>query len=215
MGRQHRAVLANRGYAVPQPNRGSTVPATLNLGTASGHWRDAARIIRRSPVACRARDRILHGWGSWGQLAASRRSQERVHPELYAAAVSIVGPSSILTLLESILLPGPVRRTFGVRGDPDVLASSSAWEPVAALLSVPDRAPLLVVRCQRPAREEVRSDQIVRACGAGEGVEYGRDDEGHGFVSEELNQALFANRRVLATHLGPVSVEMPERVRRG
>jgi dipeptidyl aminopeptidase/acylaminoacyl peptidase len=81
------------------------------------------------------------------------------------------------------------------------------------------RTPLLVVQgANDPRVKKAESDQIVRALRElGHEVEYlVAADEGHGFASEESNQALFAKvEEFLAGHLGGrYQAEIPERVRR-
>ena len=220
--------LANRGYAVLQPNfRGSTGFGKRFLNLGNRQWgtgamqhdlSDGVRWLVERGIADPARVGILGGsYGGFAALAGAAFT-----PELYAAAVSIVGPSSIPTLLESI--PPywePVKRTFGVRvGDPDVPAEFETLRNQSPLYSASRiRAPLLVVQgANDPRVKKSESDQIVRALRElGRGVEYlVAADEGHGFASEESNQALYAKiEEFLAAHLGGrYQPEMPERVRR-
>jgi dipeptidyl aminopeptidase/acylaminoacyl peptidase len=81
------------------------------------------------------------------------------------------------------------------------------------------RAPLLIVQgANDPRVKKAESDQIVRALrDLGREVEYlVAADEGHGFASEESNQALFAKvEEFLAAHLGGrYQADVPARVRR-
>jgi dipeptidyl aminopeptidase/acylaminoacyl peptidase len=219
--------LANRGYAVLQPNfRGSTGFGKRFLNLGNGQWgtgamqhdvSDGVRWLVERGIADPSRVGILGGsYGGFAALAGVAFT-----PELYAAAVSIVGPSSIPTLLESI--PPywePLRRTFGVRvGDPDVPAELDRLRSQSPLYSASRiRAPLLVAQgANDPRVKKSESDQIVRALRElGRAVEYlVAPDEGHGFASEESNQALFAKiEEFLATHLGGRrQSEMPVRVR--
>jgi dipeptidyl aminopeptidase/acylaminoacyl peptidase len=220
--------LANRGYAVLQPNfRGSTGFGKRFLNLGNREWgtgsmqhdlSDGVRWLVERGIADPARIAILGGsYGGYAALAGVAFT-----PDLYAAAVSIVGPSSIPTLLESI--PPywePVRRTFHVRvGDPDDpedLARMRAQSPLYAAARI--RTPLLVVQgANDPRVKKSESDQIVRALrDLGLEVEYlVAADEGHGFANEESNQALFAKiEEFLAAHLGGRhQAEVPERVRR-
>jgi dipeptidyl aminopeptidase/acylaminoacyl peptidase len=220
--------LANRGYAVLQPNfRGSVGfgKRFLNLGnrqwgtgTMQHDLSDGVRWLIERGIADPERVGILGGsYGGFAALAGAAFT-----PELYAAAVSIVGPSSIPTLLESI--PPywePVRRTFGVRvGDAGVPAELERLRSQSPLYSASRiRAPLLVVQgANDPRVKKSESDQIVRALrDLGRSVEYlVATDEGHGFASEESNQALFAKiEEFLAVHLGGRhQSELPARVRR-
>jgi dipeptidyl aminopeptidase/acylaminoacyl peptidase len=220
--------LANRGYAVLQPNfRGSTGFGKRFLNLGNREWgtgamqhdlSDGVRWLVERGVADPARVGIMGGsYGGYATLAGVAFT-----PDLYAAAVSIVGPSSIPTLLESI--PPywePVKRTFNVRvGDPQNaadLARMRAQSPLYAAASI--RTPLLVVQgANDPRVKKAESDQIVRALrDLGHEVEYlVAADEGHGFASEESNQALFAKiEEFLAAHLGGrYQAEVPDRVRR-
>jgi dipeptidyl aminopeptidase/acylaminoacyl peptidase len=220
--------LANRGYAVLQPNfRGSTGFGKRFLNLGNREWgtgamqhdlTDGVRWLIEQGIADPGRIAIMGGsYGGYATLAGVAFT-----PDLYAAAVSIVGPSSIPTLLDSI--PPywePVRRTFHVRvGDPEDpadLARMRAQSPLYAAERI--RTPLLVVQgANDPRVKKPESDQIVRALrDLGREVEYlVAADEGHGFASEESNQALFARiEEFLARHLGGrYQADMSERVRR-
>lgn len=220
--------LANRGYAVLQSNfRGSTGFGKRFLNLGNGEWgtgsmqhdlSDGVRWLVERGVADPARVGIMGGsYGGYATLAGMAFT-----PDLYAAGVSIVGPSSILTLLDSI--PPywePVRRTFTVRvGDPEDprdLERMKAQSPLYAADRI--RAPLLVVQgANDPRVKKAESDQIVRALrDLGREVEYlVAADEGHGFANEESNLALFAKiEEFLAAHLGGRCQEgASDRVRR-
>ena len=220
--------FASRGYAVLQPNfRGSTGFGKRFLNLGNREWgtgamqhdlTDGVRWLVEQGIADPSRVGILGGsYGGYAALAGVAFT-----PEVYAAAVSIVGPSSIPTLLESI--PPywePIRRTFHVRvgdpQDPADLARLRAQSPLYAAAAI--RAPLLVIQgANDPRVNKAESDQIVRALrDLGGRVEYlMAPDEGHGFASEESNQALFAKiEEFLAAHLGGrFQSSMTERVRR-
>jgi dipeptidyl aminopeptidase/acylaminoacyl peptidase len=220
--------LANRGYAVLQPNfRGSTGFGKRFLNLGNGEWgtgamqhdlTDGVRWLVDQGIADPNRIAIMGGsYGGYATLAGVAFT-----PDLYAAAVSIVGPSSIPTLLESI--PPywePVRRTFSVRvGDPENPADLERMRAQSPLYFADRiRTPLLVVQgANDPRVKKAESDQIVRALrDLGREVQYlVAVDEGHGFASEESNQALFAKvEEFLATHLGGrYQGDAPERVRR-
>ncbi|HUF89926.1 MAG TPA: S9 family peptidase [Gemmatimonadota bacterium] len=220
--------LANRGYAVLQPNfRGSTGFGKRFLNLGNGEWgtgamqhdlTDGVRWLVERGVADPDRVGIMGGsYGGYATLAGMAFT-----PDLYAAGVSIVGPSSILTLLESI--PPywePVRRTFTVRvgdpADPADVERMRAQSPLHAADRI--RAPLLVVQgANDPRVKKAESDQIVRALrDLGREVEYlVAADEGHGFANEESNLALFAKvEDFLARHLGGrCQTDAPDHVRR-
>src|SRR5262249_30402419 len=130
-------------------------------------------------------------------------------PDLYAAGVSIVGPSNLITLLESI---PPYwesgRKIFEVRlGDPATTEGRAQLEERSPLNSANKiKAPLLVVQgANDPRVKKAESDQIVVALrDRGFPVEYiVADDEGHGFAKPVNNLAMFAAaERFLSKHLG-------------
>ena len=114
--------LANRGYAVLQPNfRGSTGYGKKFLNAGNKQWGDKMQddltwgvkyLIERGHRRSEARrhhGRVLR------RLRDARR--RRLHAGLYAAGVSIVGPSNLITLLD------PSRRT----GRRAARSSTSAW----------------------------------------------------------------------------------------
>nr|MDQ3309700.1 prolyl oligopeptidase family serine peptidase [Gemmatimonadota bacterium] len=142
-------------------------------------------------------------------------------PDLYAAGVSIVGPSSIPTLLRSI--PpywAPIRKMFAVRvGDlekPEDMEMLRAQSPLYSAKNI--RAPLLVIQgANDPRVVKAESDQIVVALRDLERpVEYlVAPDEGHGFAGRENRIAMYAAvERFLAEHLrGRYQEGMPEPIR--
>ena len=130
-------------------------------------------------------------------------------PDLYAAAVSIVGPSNLMTLLASIPPYWEAgRKTSHVRmGDPttpegrEQLARQSPLNSVARI-----KTPLLVVQgANDPRVKKAESDQIVVALRDRHfPVEYiVAPDEGHGFQRPVNNMAMFAAiEKFLAKHVG-------------
>ncbi|MEE9255048.1 MAG: prolyl oligopeptidase family serine peptidase, partial [Pseudomonadales bacterium] len=130
-------------------------------------------------------------------------------PDLYAAGVSIVGPSNIITLLNSIpAYWGPMRRMFLKRvGDPDDPAELKRLQAQSPFFHAKNiRAPLLVIQgANDPRVKQAESDQIVVAMRDLERpVEYlVAPDEGHGFAGKENRLAMFAAiDAFLAQHLG-------------
>jgi dipeptidyl aminopeptidase/acylaminoacyl peptidase len=130
-------------------------------------------------------------------------------PDLYAAAVSIVGPSNLITLLESI--PPyweQIRKLFYERmGDPNTpegKAQLLRQSPLTAASKI--KTPLLVIQGANDPRVNKReSDQIVIALrDRGFPVEYlVAPDEGHGFARPENSMAMFASaEKFLAKYLG-------------
>ena len=210
--------LANRGYAVLQPNfRGSTGYGKkfLNLGNkqwGTGYMQhdltDGVSWLIEQGITKSKRDaRVAIMGGSYGGFATL--AGVTFTPEVYAAGVDIVGPSSIPTLLASI--PpywAPMKKLFSVRvGDPDdptELAKLKAQSPLYSAKKI--KAPLLVIQgANDPRVKQAESDQIVVALrDAGRPVEYlVAPDEGHGFRGQENRIAMFASiERFLAKHLG-------------
>ena len=207
--------LANRGYAVLQPNfRGSTGYGKRFLNLGNDQWgtgtmqhdlSDGVQWVIAEKIADPKRVAIMGGsYGGYATLAGVAFT-----PELYAAGVSIVGPSSILTLLNSI--PPywePIRKMFSVRvGDPQDPKDSERLRSQSPLYSA-DRiaAPLLVIQgANDPRVKKAESDQIVRALrDRKRPVEYlVAADEGHGFAGRMNNLATYTKvEEFLAKHLG-------------
>jgi dipeptidyl aminopeptidase/acylaminoacyl peptidase len=207
--------LANRGYAVLQVNyRGST-----GFGKAFTHaaerefagkmhddlidgvnWAVAGGIADPARIA-------IYG-GSYGGYAALVGAT--FTPDVFAAAISVVGPSNLVTLVRSFppywrpLLAGTWFRFVGDPDDPDDLADLEARSPINRVDAI--RAPLLVLQgANDPRVTKHESDQIVEALRErGVPVEYiVKDDEGHGFVKPENRMDVYrAVERFLARHLG-------------
>ncbi len=143
--------------------------------------------------------------GSYGGYAALVGAA--FTPNVFACSVDIVGPSSILTLINSI--PPywePLKRVFTVRvGDPEkdeeFLKSRSPLFKADQI-----ECPLLIAQgANDPRVKQAESEQIVEALRSrGKQVEYMLfEDEGHGFARPE-NRLKFYNaaEQFLAKHLG-------------
>jgi hypothetical protein len=138
-------------------------------------------------------------------------------PDVYAAGVSIVGPSNLITLLESIPPYWEFIRTFfHVRmGNPSTQEGKAQLVRQSPLNSANKiKAPLLVVQgANDPRVNKAESDQIVVALRErGFPVEYlVAPDEGHGFARPVNNLAMFAAaEKFLAKHLaGRYQESMP------
>src|SRR5690606_8845463 len=99
--------FANRGYAVLQPNfRGSTGYGKAFVDAGNGEWGDAMQdditagveYLIEEGIADPERVGIFGGsYGGYAVLAGLAFT-----PDVYAAGVSLVGPSNLLTLLNSI-----------------------------------------------------------------------------------------------------------------
>ncbi len=207
--------LANRGYAVLQVNyRGST-----GFGKAFTH-------AAEHEFAGKMHDDLIDGvdWivgegiadpervaiygGSYGGYAALVGAT--FTPDVFAAAISVVGPSNLVTLVRSFppywrpLLAGTWFKFVGDPDDPEELKDLEARSPINKVDQI--TAPLMVLQgANDPRVKKAESDQIVEALRArGVPVEYiVKEDEGHGFVKPENKLDVYrAVERFLATHLG-------------
>ncbi|MFO7999146.1 MAG: S9 family peptidase, partial [Bacteroidales bacterium] len=206
--------LANRGYAVLQPNfRGSTGYGKEFLNAGNLQWGDlmqdditwGVKYLVDQGIA--DPDRIAIYGGSYGGYATL--AGLAFTPDLYAAGVSFVGPSNLITLMNSI--PPyweAARKVFHERmGDPTTEEGKQQLIRQSPLFSADQIvAPLMVVQGQNDPRvKKTESDQIVVALRErGFPVEYlNAPDEGHGFARPENNLAFVAAKeRFLARHLG-------------
>lgn len=206
--------LANRGYAVLQPNfRGSTGYGKKFIDAGNKQWGNkmqddvtwGAKYLIAQGIADPKRVGIMGGsYGGYATLAGVAFT-----PDVYAAAVSIVGPSNLITLLESI--PPywePIRKVFYERmGDPNTPEGKAQLLRQSPLTSASKiKTPLLVIQGANDPRVNKReSDQIVIALrDRGFPVEYMvAPDEGHGFARPVNNMAMFAqSEKFLAKYLG-------------
>jgi len=206
--------LANRGYAVLQPNfRASTGYGKKFLDAGNKEWGQkmqddviwGAKYLIAEGIADAKRVGIMGGsYGGYATLAGVAFT-----PDVYAAGVSIVGPSNLITLLESI--PPyweSIRKLFYERmGDPNTPEGKAQLLRQSPLTSADKiKTPLLVVQGANDPRVNKReSDQIVIALrDRGFPVEYlVAPDEGHGFARPVNNMAMFATaEKFLAKYLG-------------
>jgi dipeptidyl aminopeptidase/acylaminoacyl peptidase len=206
--------LANRGYAVLQPNfRGSTGYGKKFLNAGNKQWGEKMQddvtwgvqyLVSRG-IADPKRVGIMGGsYGGYATLAGVAFT-----PDLYAAAVSIVGPSNLITLLDSI--PPyweALRLVFYQRlGDPKTEEGKAQLEKQSPLNSARKiKTPLLVAQgANDPRVKKAESEQIVIALRErGFPVEYIlAPDEGHGFARPVNNMALWAaSEAFFAKHIG-------------
>ncbi|MDD4673178.1 MAG: S9 family peptidase [Bacteroidales bacterium] len=218
--------LANRGYAVLQPNfRGSKGFGKKFLNAGNGEWGNLMQdditwgvkhLIDKGIVD---KDRVgIFGisYGGYAALAGLAFT-----PEVYACGISFVGPSNLITLLNSI--PPyweAIRISFyhriGNPTTPEGLAKIQQQSPLFSADKI--AAPLLVVQGQNDPRvKKAESDQIVVALrNRGFDVEYiNAPDEGHGFVRPVNRMAFVATmEKFLATHLGGrYQSEIPEPIK--
>lgn len=206
--------LTNRGYAVLSVNyRGSTGFGKAFLNAADREW--AGRMHDDLLDACEwavaagvtERDRIAIGGGSYGGWATLVGLT--FTPEAFACGVDIVGPSSLVTLLENV--PPywvPMLSTLQARiGDPTTEEGRAFLLSRSPLTRVGEiRRPLLIGQgANDPRVKQQESDQIVSAMQARTipvtYVVY--PDEGHGFARPENRISFFAvSEAFLAEHLG-------------
>ena len=206
--------LANRGYAVLSMNfRGSTGYGKRFLNAGNKEWGQkmqddvtwGVKYLVAEGIADPKRVGIMGGsYGGYATLAGVAFT-----PDVYAAAVSIVGPSNLITLLNSI--PPyweQIRKMFHKRmGDPGTPEGKAQLERQSPLNSAAKiKTPLMVVQgANDPRVNKAESDQIVIALrDRGFPVEYlVAPDEGHGFARPVNNMAMFAAAEMfLAKHLG-------------
>ncbi len=205
--------LANRGYAVLMPNfRGSTGYGKKFLNAGNGEWgakmQDditwGMKYLVAEGIADPKRLGIVGGsYGGYATLAGVAFT-----PGLYRAAVDIVGPSNLITLLESIPPYWEAGRKimYARMADPGT-PQGKAWleerSPLTKASSI--RTPLLVVQGANDPRVNRReAEQIVIALrDRGFPVEYMlAPDEGHGFARPVNSMAMFmATEKFFAQYL--------------
>jgi dipeptidyl aminopeptidase/acylaminoacyl peptidase len=205
--------FANRGYAVLMPNfRGSTGYGKKFLNAGNGEWGTkmqddltwGVKYLVAEGIADPKRIGILGGsYGGYATLAGVAFT-----PDLYRAAVDIVGPSNLLTLLAAIPPYWEAGRKimYARMADPDTPAGKKWMEERSPLLSAAKiKTPLMVVQGANDPRVNRReAEQIVIALrDRGFPVEYlCAPDEGHGFARPVNNLAMFmAVEKFLAAHL--------------
>jgi len=204
--------LANRGYLCVQVNfRGSTGYGKSFLNAGDREWgaamqndlSDAVAHVISQGWADPTRVAILGGsYGGYATLAGAAFT-----PDLYCCGIDLVGPSNLITLIETI--PpywAPMIAQFHQRvGDPakdrDFLWSRS---PLSRADQI--RIPLLIAQgANDPRVKQAESEQIVEALRQ-HGIEYKYmlfEDEGHGFARPENRLAFFAEAdKFLARYLG-------------
>jgi dipeptidyl aminopeptidase/acylaminoacyl peptidase len=206
--------LANRGYAVLLPNfRGSTGYGKKFLNAGNKQWgtgfmqhdiTDGVQYLIKKGIADPKRIGISGGsYGGYATLAGLTFT-----PDVYAAGFDIVGPSNIITLLNSI--PpywAPMKKTFAIRvGDKDNPKDKEMLEKQSPFNSAKNiKAPLFVVQgANDPRVKKAEADQIVVALrDLGRQVEYiVAPDEGHGFAGKENRIAMYtAMEQFFAKHL--------------
>ena len=206
--------LANRGYAVLSVNfRGSTGFGKDFVNKGDGQWADAMHDDLVDAVewavanGVAQRDKVAIMGGSYGGYAAL--AGVTFTPDLFAASVAIVGPSNLITLLDSIpSYWAPMTEMFAKRvADKRTPEGRRKLRDMSPLTHVDEiKKPLLVGQgATDPRVKRQESDQIVRAMQKKDlPVTYVLfPDEGHGFAKPENNIAFNAVvEEFLAKHLG-------------
>jgi len=218
--------LANRGYAVLQPNfraSGGYGKDFLNAGDLQWGklmqdditW--GVKYLVAQGIADSKKVAIMGGsYGGYATLAGLAFT-----PELYVCGVDIVGPSNIFTLLESVPAYWESGRAFlyGMVGDPNTEEGKKRIQDASPLFSA-DKIikPLLIIQgANDPRVKKAEADQIAIALrDKGKNVSYLlADDEGHGFAKPINRMAMYAEvERFLAEQLGGrYQKEMPDDVK--
>jgi dipeptidyl aminopeptidase/acylaminoacyl peptidase len=207
--------LANRGYAVLQPNfRGSEGYGKDFLNAGNKEWgigaaqhdlSDAVKYLVDEGIADPERVGIMGGsYGGYATLAGVAFT-----PDLYAAAVDIVGPSNLITLIKSFpAYWGPFMKIWHLRwgnpDDPEDREDLLARSPLFAADQI--KTPLFVIQgANDPRVTQIESDMIVSTLrGLDRKVSYMlAPDEGHGFRGRENRLAMMvAIEQFLGEHLG-------------
>jgi dipeptidyl aminopeptidase/acylaminoacyl peptidase len=206
--------LANRGYAVLSVNfRGSIGLGKAFINAANREWGakmhddllDAVAWAVHAGIADAARVAIAGGsYGGYATLVGLTFT-----PETFACGVDIVGPSNLVTLLESI--PPywqPQIELFATRVGDHRTHEGRAFLRSRSPLTYVDRIqrPLLIGQgANDPRVKQAESDQIVQAMQEkGIPVTYVLyPDEGHGFARPENTLSFNAIAEAfLATYLG-------------
>ncbi|MCA8985757.1 MAG: S9 family peptidase [Planctomycetaceae bacterium] len=217
--------LANRGYAVLQPNfRASGGYGKKFLNAGDLQWGKlmqdditwGVKYLIEKGIADKNRVAIMGGsYGGYATLAGLAYT-----PELYACGVDIVGPSNIFTLLDSIPPYWEAGRAFlyGMVGDPNTEEGQKRIREASPLFSADKISkPLLIVQgANDPRVKQAEADQIVIALrDRGHKVSYLlADDEGHGFAKPVNRMAMYAEiEAFLADQIGGrYQKEMPDDV---
>jgi dipeptidyl aminopeptidase/acylaminoacyl peptidase len=206
--------LANRGYAVLQPNfRGSTGYGKAYLNAGNGEWGRKMQddltwgvkaLVADGTVDPKRVGIVGVSYGGYATLAGVAFT-----PDLYTVAVDIVGPSNLVTELNLL----PAYWEAGKKAMYTRVADPKTEEGKALLIaeSPLTRAnaivtPLMVVQGKNDPRVNIReSNQIVAAVrDNGKPVEYlVAPDEGHGYARPINNLAMVsAMEPFLAKYLG-------------
>lgn len=204
--------LANRGYAVLSVNyRGSTGFGKKFLHAGYREWGakmhddliDAVHWAVREGIADSKKIAIFGtSYGGYAALVGATFT-----PDVFVCAVDVVGPSNLMTLLNS--LPAyweSNKKMFALRvGDPEKdVEFLKSRSPLFQLDQI--KIPLLIAQCGNDPRvKKAEAEQVVEAMKkAGKPVKYLLfSDEGHGFSRPENLMKFYTEAETfLAKHLG-------------
>lgn len=205
---------ANRGYIVLRPNfRGSTGFGKAFLDAGNGQWGEkmqdditwGVKYLIDQGIADPKNVGITGGsYGGYATLAGVTFT-----PELYKAAVAVVAPSNLNTLLATIppYWEAGRRQLYARMADPTTEEGKKQLVKQSPLSHVDKiKTPLMIVQgANDPRVKKAEADQIVVAMREkGIPVEYiCAPDEGHGFARPVNNMAyLAASEKFMAKHLG-------------
>lgn len=206
--------LANRGYAVLQPNfRASTGYGKNFLTAGNGQWgrkmQDditwGVKYLVAKGIADPKRIGIMGiSYGGYATLAGVAFT-----PDQYSAAVAIAAPVNLMTLLDTIptYWEGVRQQLYQRMGDPrtpegkQLLAAESPLNSAQKI-----KTPLLVVQgANDPRVKKAEAEQIVIAL-RDRGFDVGyllAPDEGHGYARPVNSMAMImASEKFLAERLG-------------
>jgi dipeptidyl aminopeptidase/acylaminoacyl peptidase len=204
--------FANRGYACLQVNfRGSTGYGKAFLNAGNKEWGrrmhddlvDAVNWAVADGVADPERIAVYGGsYGGYASLVGATST-----PDLFRCAVDIVGPSNLLTFIETIppYWTGYLTMLHNRVGDP--AAEEEMLRERSPLFQVDEiRIPMLIAQgANDPRVKQAESEQIVAAMQA-KGIDHEYllfPDEGHGFAKPETRLRFYeAAEQFLAKHLG-------------
>ena len=204
--------LANRGYACLQVNfRGSTGYGKQFLNAGDREWGGKMHDDLVDAVGWAVSkggadpSRIAIYGGSYGGYAAL--SGATFTPDLFRCAVAIVGPSNLITFINTIppywssFLAMMHQRVGNPEKDAEFLRSRSPLNAVDRI-----RIPMLIAQgANDPRVKQAESEQIVEAMKR-KGIDHDYllfPDEGHGFAKPANRMKFYAAaERFLARHLG-------------
>ena len=206
-------ILANRGYAVLQPNfRGSMGYGMKHLHAGDRQWglamqddlTDAVAWAVEEGIADRERIAIIGlSYGGYAAVAGAVFT-----PDLYKCAIDLCGGCNLFNMIRSFPPHIAMRALWNARvGNPDDPADQELLTNASPIFAADKiRIPLLIVQGANDARtKQSESEQIVAAIekngGAATYVLY--PDEGHG-ITRATNRMDFLARveRFLAENLG-------------